>query len=77
LLAELSGKRALKPVEVVQHADELLRLGTSWPVIKAAAQKKHRVAVTDETTKAAKDTQKAYGFDLRAWTLLGFRLGKS
>jgi hypothetical protein len=79
LLAELDrGRRGneLKPIVVLQHADELLKLGTPWGEVQKAAGKKYRHPASDDVVKLAVATQTAYGFDRRAWTLLGITLPK-
>jgi hypothetical protein len=79
LLAELDrGRRGseLKPIVVLQHADELLKLGTAWADVQKAAGKKYRHPASDDVLQLAVQTQTAYGFDRRAWSLLGIALPK-
>lgn len=74
LLEELSkgrGGRALKPIEILQHADQLLEMGESVTAIKKAAGARARFKVTSDAEDVVRRTQEAYEFDPRAWDVLG------
>jgi len=75
LLAELEKGRAgkaLKPITVLQHADELLKMNCSATEVRKAAGTKYKAqSLSAEVLEAAARTQAAYGFDTRVWPLLG------
>jgi len=76
LLEELAkGRRGrpLKPIEVLQHANDLLDMGESLTAIKRAAGAKHKLPMSDDAEDVVRKTQEAYGFDPRGWDVVGAR----
>jgi hypothetical protein len=71
-LQEGKGGEALKAHEVLSHVTELLGLGENMTSIR---QLKPRLPPTPplagDTLGIIKDTQTSYGFDPRAWKLIG------
>lgn len=67
--------RALKAIEVLTHATELLALGetlTSLRKLKPLLPPTPSLDV--ETAQVVADTQANYGFDAHAWKLLGITI---
>lgn len=64
--------KPLKALEVLVHANELLSLGESLSSLrKLKPQLPATPPVTEEATAIYLETQKNYGFDPKAWRLLG------
>ncbi|MBN1947557.1 MAG: hypothetical protein JW797_17950 [Bradymonadales bacterium] len=79
LIEEIKGGRggvALKPMEKVAHADELIRLGETLSSLKAQGIKLERTQLTPEAEQAILQAQEAYGFHPKAWKLLGIDIKK-
>lgn len=71
-LAEGKGGAALKPHEVLTHVTELLGLGENMSSIRALKpQLPAPIPITDDNVEVIRDTQASYGFDPRAWKLIG------
>ena len=80
LLKELKdGKRgkAIKPIEVVQHVDELLKMGETLASLRRAGVKSRRTALNDEVAETVANAQKIYGFERDAWRMLGLDVDES
>ena len=80
LITELKGGRAGKPLkaqEVLAHVTELLSLGETLTTLR---KMKPRVPPaprkSEETVAIVRETQATYGFDPRAWKILGIDLNK-
>jgi hypothetical protein len=75
LLAELKdgrGGEALRAHEVLSHVTELLALGESIASIRKLKPRLPPAPTLDATTiQAIRETQESYGFDARAWKVLG------
>lgn len=76
LLKELKdGKngQALKPIELITHANELLELGETLSSIRKNGVKTQRLEVADseEKAEAVLRAQEAYSFNPEVWKLLG------
>lgn len=71
-LTKGKGDKPLKALEVLTHANELLSLGET---LSSLRKLKPKVPATPPTSEAAAaiyvETQKNYGFDPKAWRLLG------
>ena len=71
-LQEGKGGEALKTHEVLSHVTELLALGENMTSIR---QLKPQLPPTppldEETIEVIRETQASYGFDPRAWKLIG------
>lgn len=81
LLKELKEGRAgqaLKPIEIVCHANELLSLGETLSSIRKNGVKAARVDLVDTGEKAETvlRAQEAYGFRPEVWKLLGIDLAE-
>lgn len=79
LLKELKeGKRghALKPIEVVSHANELLDMGETLATIRKNGVKTQKIELegSDDRLDAVKRAQEAYQFHAEVWKLLGIDL---
>ncbi len=68
-----SGK-ALKPIDVVLHTNELLEIGESLASIKKQGAKPQKIEPTPEVLDTIARAQKAYGFRADAWKMLGLTL---
>ena len=80
LLKELKdGKRGkpIKPIEIVQHVDELLKMGESISSVRRAGVKPRRTTLTDEIAETVSSAQKVYGFERDAWRMLGLEIDES
>ena len=67
----------LKAVEVLTRADELLALGETLRSLRALDVKApRRPRLDDEAVELIRETQRVYGFDPRAWKLLGVDLNR-
>jgi len=78
LIAELKEGRdgePLKPIDVVTHVDELLRLGESLPSIKKQGVRPRKTDLDDDVRETVRRTQEAYGFRTDAWKMLGLYVG--
>ncbi len=73
-LKEGRGGRALKAIEVVSHANELLQMGEALSAIRKNGVKAPRIEVDDSLMKLVARTQAAYGFKPESWKLLGVQL---
>jgi len=80
LMKELEkGKKGkpLKALEVLSHANELLTLGeTLTSLRKLKPMLPPTPAVTEDSKGVFLETQKNYGFDPKAWKLLGIDIEK-
>ncbi|MFT3921978.1 MAG: hypothetical protein QM778_05540 [Myxococcales bacterium] len=81
LLKELKEGRAgqaLKPIEIVCHANELLSLGETLTSIRKNGLKASRIDLVDSSEKAETvlRAQEAYGFRPEVWKLLGIDLAE-
>ena len=77
LLKELKeGKKGepLKAIELVSHADELLKLGETVSSIRKNGVKMSKVDLPDNAEDVIRRTQAAYGFSVEAWKILGLKL---
>jgi hypothetical protein len=74
LVARTSGKAALKPIDLLGHASELMKLGETFASLRKQGVKKAKFEITDEAMKLAKAAQAAYGFHPQAWRILGITL---
>ncbi len=79
LLKELKeGKRgqALKPIEIITHASELLDMGETLATIRKNGLKANRIELDgqDEKADAVRRAQEAYQFHPEVWKLLGIDL---
>ena len=71
-LAEGKGGEALKAHEILSHTTELLGMGETMTTIRALKPVlPPALPLTDDTVAIIKDTQTSYGFDPRAWKLIG------
>jgi hypothetical protein len=77
-LKEGRGGQALKPIEIVCHANELLSLGETLSSIRKNGVKISRLDAVDSNEKAATvlRAQEAYGFRPEVWRLLGIDLAE-
>jgi hypothetical protein len=76
LLTELEtgmtrGQRELKPLDVLQHVQELLELGESLGAIKKVAKPRKPPAPAESLLDAVERLHKAYGFRPEAYRFLG------
>ena len=77
LINELkNGRRGtpLKPMEMVSHADELIRLGETLSSLKNQGVKVKKTELNFEAKQAILQAQEAYGFHPKAWKLLGVNI---
>lgn len=71
-LKEGRGGEAIKAHEVLGYATELFGMGENLTSIRALKPKlPPKLPLTPETVAVIRDTQNSYGYDPRAWTLLG------
>ena len=76
-LTEGRNGQPLKALEVLTHAQELLSLGETLVSLRKLKPKLPPMPPLDETTAAViLDTQANYGFDPKAWKLLGVNLDR-
>ena len=76
-LTEGKNGQPLKALEVLTHAQELLALGETLASLRKLKPKLPPMPPLDETTAAViLDTQANYGFDPKAWKLLGVDLDR-
>ena len=69
------GRSPLKPLDVLGHANDLLAIGETLGAIQKVAGRRYKVAeVTEEVRETARQTQAAYEFDPRVWSLFGIPL---
>ena len=69
------GKNELKPLDALSHAQALIEIGEPMTSIRKAAGRRYKVGdVSGEVRTIANQTQAAYGFDTRVWSLLGIAL---
>lgn len=76
LVKELvSGRRGapLKAIDFVAHVSELMALGESPASLRRMGVKARKVPLDPALLTAVERTQAAYGFDLRAWKMLGIK----
>jgi hypothetical protein len=75
LLAELEsgtrGQRALKPIEILQHAQELLEMGETLASLRKVARPKKLALPPDGLGEVVERLHQAYGFRLEAYRFLG------
>lgn len=80
LIKELKEGRRGKPLkahEVLGHVDELLKLGeTLTSIRKMKPLTPPTPTLDDETVAVIKETQATYGFDPKAWKVLGVDIQK-
>jgi hypothetical protein len=79
LLKELKeGKRgqALKPIEIITHASELLDMGETLATIRKNGLKANKIELDgqEEKADAVRRAQEAYQFHPEVWKLLGIDL---
>lgn len=77
LLKELKEGKAGKPlkaIDMVSHANELLKLGETIASIRKNGVKTSKVELSDDVHDVIKRTQAAYDFNPRAWRILGYKL---
>ena len=71
-LKEGRGGKPLKALEVLTHASELLTLGETLTSLRKMKPKLPPApSVNDDSAAIYLETQKNYGFDPKAWKLLG------
>ncbi len=70
-LADGKNGKALKPIDVVAHVDELLEIGETLSSLKKQGVKPQKTEITPEVMEVVKRTQHAYGFRPDAWKMLG------
>lgn len=71
-LAEGRGGAPIKAHEVLSHATELLAMGETLGNIRALKPLlPPAIPMTEENLTVIRQTQESYGFDSRAWKLLG------
>ncbi|MGB0678995.1 MAG: hypothetical protein ACPGUV_04980 [Polyangiales bacterium] len=63
--------KALKPIDVVAHVDELLGLGESIATLRKSGVKVQKVEVDDGVKALVARAQEAYSFRTEAWKILG------
>jgi hypothetical protein len=76
LVKELvSGRRGapLKAIDFVAHASELMALGESPASLRRLGVKSRKMPLDPALLTAVERTQAAYGFDVRAWKMLGVK----
>jgi hypothetical protein len=81
LLKELKDGRAgqaLKPIEIIAHANELLEMGETLPTIRKNGVKTAKLEFdgTAERVETVLRAQEAYGFRPEVWKLLGIDLAE-
>lgn len=75
-LKEGKGGEALKALDVLGHATELFTLGETLASLRKLKPKlPPRPDSTGENAAVLADVQRLYGFDTRAWRLLGVDIG--
>ena len=77
LVKELKeGKRgkALGPIKVVQHTNDLLEIGETISSLKKQGVKPRKTEINDEIAEIVKRAQSAYEFHPNAWRMLGLRV---
>lgn len=71
-LKEGQNGKPLKALDVLQHTNELLRLGESISSLrKLKPMTPAPPPMTDEVVATIRETQASYAFDPRAWKVLG------
>lgn len=71
-LKEGRNGKPLKALDVLQHSDELLQLGESLSSIRKLKPKVPPTpAMTEDALATIREAQSNYGFDPRAWKVLG------
>lgn len=76
-LKEGKGGKALKALEVLVHSNELLALGESLSTLrKLKPMLPATPPINEQTAAVYAETQKNYGFDPRAWKVLGVDIDK-
>jgi hypothetical protein len=81
LLKELKDGRAgqaLKPIEIIAHANELLEMGETLSTIRKNGVKTSKLELdgSPEKVETVLRAQEAYGFRAEVWKLLGIDLGE-
>lgn len=77
-LKEGRDKNPLKALEVLGHATELLTLGETLTSLRRLKPKiPNTPQLNDGSAEIYTETQKRYGFDPRAWKLLGVDIEKA
>jgi hypothetical protein len=76
LLAELEagstrGKRELKPLDVLQHVQELLELGESLSSIRKVAKVRRSTLPDESVVEVVERLHQAYGFRAEAYRFVG------
>ena len=76
-LKEGRGGKPLKALEVLAHATELLSLGETLTSLRKLKPKLPPTpSVNEESAGIYAETQKNYGFDPKAWKILGIDIGQ-
>lgn len=77
-LKEGKGGHALKPIEIVTHANELLEMGETLSTIRKNGVRTPKLDLDDTPDKAETvlRAQEAYGFRPEVWKLLGLDLAE-
>lgn len=76
-LKEGRGGKPLKALEVLAHATELLALGETLTSLRKLKPKLPPTpSVNEESAGIYAETQKNYGFDPKAWKILGIDIGE-
>jgi len=75
-LAKGKGGRSLNALEVLSHADQLLALGETLTSLRKIVKAPPPPARTEENQSLLAEAQQLYGFNPRAWKLLGVDIDK-
>jgi len=77
-LKEGKGGHALKPIEIVTHANELLELGETLPAIRKNGIKMPKLEFdgAPDKVETVLRAQEAYGFRPEVWKLLGLDMAE-
>ena len=73
-LREGRNGKALKPIDVVSHINELLELGETVSSLRKQGVKAMRLDSTPEVLEIVHKTQSAYNFRAEAWKMLGINI---
>jgi hypothetical protein len=72
-----TGKSALKPMEVVARLDALLALGERPSDLRPLVAGRFQFKNSPELLALVAEAQATFGFDPRAWRILGVKLPRS
>lgn len=75
-LAKGKGGRSLTALEILSHADQLLSLGESLTSLRKVVKAPPPPARTEENRSLLAEAQQLYGFDPKAWKLLGVEIDR-